>query len=360
MISKRKTKRKDMANKKEKEVVRPSKMPRVALCAYSFKNCLGWEEDPTEHSERGDKMHYAMVHGVKKALADGYVIKEKDQEIVNKLRSIFVEGQTDDGETLYQELKIEVNNNGRKITEGTLDYLLLNKDKTKGLLIDWKFGSTKVKNGPTNMQLQAYTEGAFQKIETLEELNVTIIQPAVMTDEEIENPEGFKITRKESEENFLPNITAIEEAARSATIEDAVPCIENCKYCNRMNCAAWREMIEDAIGFILTGEKSTELRIKWTDSMRNPKEYMVEYTDNMLDMLSEFEDAIKERKKMVTEYAISIGGTERYKVVKSTRETTDWEGLAKRLGATPEEIMRATTRKESAPYLRRKGTKKGQ
>ena len=51
-------------------------------------------------------------------------------------------------------------------------------------------------------------------VETLEELNVTIIQPAEMSQEEMENPEGFKVTRKESEENFLPNIVAVEEAAR--------------------------------------------------------------------------------------------------------------------------------------------------
>lgn len=343
-----------MENNKDEEVVRPSKMPQIALCAYSFKNCLGWEDDPNERTERGTKMHYAMANGVEKALADGYVINEGDQKIVNYLRSIYVDGQTEDGETLLQEQPIVIKYKGRKITEGTLDYLLLNKDKTKGLLIDWKFGRLKVKNGPTNLQLQAYTEGAFQMVETLEELNVTIIQPAEMSQEEMENPEGFKVTRKESEENFLPNIVAVEEAARVATLDDAVPCIENCRFCRKMNCKAWREMCLDAIHFVLTADKSNELRIKWTDSMRNPKEDMVQYTDEMLDLIAECEDMIKEKKKELTEYAISIGGTEKYRVVKGRKETTDWESLAKRLGATPEDIMQVTKSKETAPFLRRK------
>ncbi len=63
---------------------------------------------------------------------------------------------------------------------------------------------------------------------------------------------------------------------------------------------------------------------------------------------------IQLKKKELTEYIISIGGTEKYRVVKGRKETTDWEGLAKRLGATPEDIMQVTKSKETAPFLRRK------
>lgn len=347
-----------MAETKDKNIVRPSKMPQVALCPYSYINCLDWEEEQSEAADRGTKMHYAMANGVEKALSEGYVINEEDQRTVNYLRSIYVEGQTEDGEELLQELPIEVKYNGKKVTEGTLDYLLLNKDKTKGLLVDWKFGSMKVNNGPTNLQLQAYAEGAFQKIETLEELNVTIIQPSVMTQEEIENPDGFKVTRQESEENFLLNIAAVEEAAKSATASDAVPSVENCRFCYKIHCAAWREMCLDAIEFALGKDKAGELRVKWTDSLRNPEEDMIKYTDDVLDLLAECEDGIKEQKRVLTEYAISIGGTERYKVVKGTKETTNWEAIAKQLNAPPELIMRMTTRKETAPFLRRKHVRK--
>lgn len=335
----------------DERLVRPSKMPQISACPYSWFNCLNWEEEKSSDSERGTAMHYAMANGIEKALSDGYNISKEDIETVKRLRAIFVEGQTEEGEQLLQELPVSVVFGNREVTRGTLDYLLLNDDKTEGVLIDWKFGSMRVNDSPTNLQLQAYVEGAFQGVKTLKALKVLIIQPACMSWEEIEDPSAWKVTREESENNFLANIVGIEMAAHAATDKDAIPSADNCRFCNKMNCPAWRRMCEDAITVVL-GKEGAELTTKYAFKDANVEEALT-YADKALDKIATIEDFIKEKKKVVTNYIIEKGGSANYKIVKAKRTTVKWKELAQKLGATADDVAEYTETSEGAPYLRR-------
>jgi len=311
----------------------PSKLDRIAGCPWSYQNCHGWESDDGEDANRGTLLHRAIYDD---EVYNG--LSSKDREMIDAIRDEHIKPYA--GMERYSELSVQVfDEDGRLLTEGTLDDLTISRDGTKANLKDWKFGSYEVSEAEQNKQAKAYVCGVFRRFPKVQVVYVMIVQPVYG----MANYDAQCEFRRGQMPELLAEIREIERRAKSATEADANPTADNCRYCNKNRCAAFKaKMAENfSVMTIFPDRLSVE-----------EQEMTVDFADRLLCAESEIKAAMKAKTDKARELLLSVGGSANFRVQAGrVTKKTDWDSIAEKHGITDEEIAECTTEKEGDPYL---------
>ena len=320
----------------------PSKLSAILTCPYLARNCENWESAPSVYAERGRLLHAAIYDEEVRSL-----LKENEQELVRKMREIYIDPYVEAGMTVYHEVYVEIKDEetGEVITFGTLDLVVESQDKKHLMITDFKFGNMPVENAATNHQTRAYFVGAMQKFKEAVDAHICIAQPSCGQDDE--NLPLF--TRDFDYMPCYQETKQIVNLAKNAKPEDARPNEISCKYCRKDNCPAYQEYMKK-----VCEEYQLEL-VKESDLQAMPPAMLVENCDERKQKLELIKDVIKQHEGFINEVIIKAGGSENYRVTSgANRRVTDWKAVALECNIPQEVIERHTTLSLSAPYLQRK------
>lgn len=311
----------------------PSKLDRIAACPWSYKNCLDWEQEGSNDANRGTLLHRAIYEdGVYAALTTA------DRELINAIRQEHVNPYI--GMERYNELHVQVfDNDGTLITEGTLDDLTISKDGKKASLKDWKFGSYEVTPAEQNRQIKAYVCGVFQRFPKVETVYSLIVQPVYG----IANYDNQHQFRREQLPELLHEVREIKRKALVATEFDANPTGDNCRYCNKNSCEAFRRKMAE--NFSVMAIDPDQLSI-------TEQNMTLDFADRLLCAESEIKAAMKAKTDKARDLILAAGGSASFRVQAGRiSKKTDWDAIAEKHGITECEIADHTTEKEGDPYL---------
>jgi Protein of unknown function (DUF2800) len=202
----------------------PSKVanydPRSGGCAVFLPN-----PESNEKAESGTLKHVVFSSGEYELLGgDTWATGEVAGaiEFVNKTKQEFP--------LVYQELTLKT----EKIF-GTLDYLGMNEEQTRGCLVDLKFGAWSVTPARNNLQGWAYLILAFRNFPTLKRIKVIFYAARKGTHTE----HTFWRYRLPALEKRVYGIIDRAMAAQAAPAKkDYTPSAINCSFCVRLNCPA--------------------------------------------------------------------------------------------------------------------------
>jgi len=209
---------KTQESKKKHHEFSPSNLERFALCPASWKMTKDLPETTNEYAEEGTMLHERCVDNFN---TDGLTTEQAI--LIEKSESFLEVFQIGDSYKVSQkEIKLKiVDDNFQLITEGTADVVLLSENRKKAILIDWKFGRSKVTASKDNWQLAAYALGVAQKY-GVSEVEAFIFQPKVYPDSSSYIFTDFALIQSSLEE-------AIKDCKRDALIFNAGE--KQCTYC---------------------------------------------------------------------------------------------------------------------------------
>ena len=328
-------------------LVSPSGMWAVKICPYTAKLCYGEPDRESEASKRGTLLHEAVYNDEVLASLEG-----EDKKIVEDIRDKFIKPIKDNPQyKINHELRLELHDKeGKLLTWGLIDYLVVSNNGKTGQLLDWKFGFKPVDTFWYNAQLKCYSAMAYQNFPKLKEIYSMPVQPAVG----ISFDNMAHSTREENYEDFLKEAEEVVKLGTEATEADAKPNGEVCCYCLKDKCPAYqRQMLEVCRAYNIELDKRGEELASLP-----PKEAVI-FANDKKKRLDMAKAVIKEIEGELNRLIIINGGSEDYRVVNpSMRRVVDWEALARELGATEEQIEAKTMLVSSGgSYLRRKGKK---
>lgn len=195
----------------------PSKLPYLASCA-GFEN---FDSGDNDAAEMGTRLHEYMDTLVKRW------VKDRSRSLLQHLEAYSREIAFDDierhlmlqcvrelsnwvnipGADFELEITVEVRRpDNSLVTRGHLDVLILLKNKTSGLLLDYKFGWVRVKDAKDNEQGLAYALGCFEKFPTLETIAIMFLQPRL----------GLKTTHVLRRADYLDTLNRISQIVERA------------------------------------------------------------------------------------------------------------------------------------------------
>lgn len=320
----------------------PSKLSAILVCPYIARNCEGWSSAPSVYAERGRLLHAAIYDEETRSL-----LKEAEQELIRKMRDIYIEPYLEAGMTVYHEVYVEVKDEetGEIITFGTVDLVIESQDKKHLMIVDFKFGNMPVENAETNHQTRAYFVGSMQKFPEAIDAHVCIAQPSCGQDDETLP----LFTREREYAPCYQETKRVVDLAKNAKPEDARPNEVSCKWCRKDKCATYQKFMMQ-----VCEEYQLEL-VKETDLQAMPPAMLVENCDERKQKLEVIKDVIKQHEGFVNEVIIKAGGSENYRVMSgANRRVTDWKAVALECNIPQEIIEKHTTLSLSAPYLQRK------
>ncbi len=311
----------------------PSRLERMAGCPYSYKNCIGWESPSSSEASHGTTLHEAVWNDEVFAGLSG-----KDADVVRLIRQEHVAPYAK--LNFFHELKLQIHDDdGNLLTEGIADFVVLSPDKTSASLKDWKFGGYEVTDAEKNQQMKTYVCGIFQRWPTVEKVYSMVVQPAF----------GYADYEKQAEfyRNQLPEmlleIKNIIADCKNATPQDANPTTDNCRYCNRDNCPAFRKKM--AANFAIMAINPDDLEVP-------EQEITLEYADRMLLAEKEIKTVMEERTKAAREIILQQGGSENFRVQQGrVSRKTDWKKLAEDMQIPEEKIAEFTSETIGEPFL---------
>ena len=311
----------------------PSKLDRLASCPWSYCNCRGWAGEEGDDASRGTLLHRAIYDDAAYANLSG-----KEQGMIDFIRDEHIRPYA--GMKMYHELFVQLfDAENRLLTEGTADCLILSPDGTKASLKDWKFGSYEVAPAAENMQVKAYVCGVFQKFPKLTTVYAMIVQP-VYGSTDYDTQCEF---RREQLPELLAEIAAIIDRAKIATEADANSTAENCRYCNKLHCRAFREKME--ANFEIMAIRPEELTVE-------EQEMTLDYADRLVCAEKEIRDAMKRRTDIARKLILAAGGSANFRVQSGrVTKTTAWRKLARDKQISDDEIAAYTTETTGEPYL---------
>lgn len=119
-------------------------------------------------------------------------------------------------------------------TAGYCDLAFINWNRTRGVLIDWKFGQFKVSKVSDNLQAIAYSLGLFRKFPTLDQIQFFFRMPAIDLTLEA------TFTRKQVPELYLRIQTVVARAREAHRLMAAgdwsyvTPVVPACNFCGNL------------------------------------------------------------------------------------------------------------------------------
>jgi hypothetical protein len=311
----------------------PSKLERFASCPWSYKNCQGWESTSGSEASHGTLLHEAVWND--EVLAG---LSEKDAALVNTIRKEHVTPYAKLNH--YHELKLQVHDDeGNLLTEGIADFVVISPDKKAASLKDWKFGGYQVTDAEKNQQMKTYVCGIFQQWPTVERVFSMVVQPAFGYADYDKQAEF----RREQLPEMLSEIEEIIQKCKAAVVENANPSADNCRYCNKDNCPAFRRKMD--ANFSIMAINPDEIALP-------EQELTIEYADRLLCAEKEIKAIMEERTKTAKEIILQQGGSENFRVQAGrVSRKTDWKALAADMDIPEEKISEFTTETAGEPYL---------
>lgn len=307
----------------------PSKLERLASCPISYKICQGWENPDGEYAERGSLLHNAIYDD------SAYnQLPAKEQEMINVIRREHIEPYRHLEH--YHELYVEVYDGDVLLTAGTLDDLVIRGELAS--LKDWKFGSYEVTRAADNMQIKPYVVGIFQKFQQVMTVYVLIVQPVYG----VFNYDDQAEFHRDQLPELIAEIKAVCDRAEAATENDYNCTPDNCRYCNKERCRAYKEKLAQAAeDFGMEGIESSF-----------PVEEIITHADEMLCKVKLLENMIEARKKAFQSAILAAGGSANFRVQagRVTRKT-DWNNLCRDHEISNEIIDGYTVETQGEPYL---------
>lgn len=128
----------------------------------SLEACPGFvsQDSSNEASQRGQRLHDAVENGDLTGLTD------EECNVVEKCRE-YIQSKLDEwpGATLYMEEYLPVDD--KDTSAGYLDVGIVNADRTKALVLDWKMGLNPVEPTENNVQGHSYLLGLVRMHPTI-------------------------------------------------------------------------------------------------------------------------------------------------------------------------------------------------
>lgn len=314
----------------------PSKLERIENCPPSWKLCRDFRQEDGNDAARGTLLHRAFHDDA--VLAE---LSEADRKLIGELRGEYVELFLKRGMKVHYELFVTVRDeDGRELTGGTLDILVLSQDETVAQVIDLKFGGYEVTEAKENLQMIAYVAGVFQKFQKVKTCFSLIAQPVFG----IGNYDRQAKTERGELPAMLDRIRRAEEAAEKADPADLSlyrPTAGNCRYCNKLACPQYRKWMRtnmEIIGVEELPREVAEMTVDYADRVKCAGKAIVEEMKGMIDLADRV--------------ILDNGGSANYRVCagRNTRKI-DWKELCRKHGITDEEIAEFTTESVGNPYL---------
>lgn len=324
----------------------PSKLERIEKCPWSYKNCIGWINAENKNAAHGTLLHEAIWNDDVFAKLES----DKDKKMIRAIREEHVLPY----KTLkcFHEIKLQIfsEDHGELLTEGIADFLVISADGKSASLKDWKFGGYEVTEAKDNAQIHAYVCGVFQQFSKLEKVYALIVQPIFgMCDYQKQHC----FTRAELPD-MLNRIAESIDRAKSAEPADANPTSENCRYCNKFACPAYRQWMDTNLAII--GFSPAALSFP-------EQEMTIEYADKLLVAEKEITAIMEEKSNIAKKIILDNDGSENFRVSAGrVTKKTDWEKVCEDADIDPQIIEKNTTETVGEPYLvsrtRKKTTKK--
>ena len=126
-------------------------------------------------------------------------------------------------------------------TAGYVDAAIISADKTRAVLLDWKFGLHPVEPAATNAQVWAYCLGLFRAFPTVETVDAFILQPPVS-----DEPTTATFTREQvpaMRDEIWAIVTRAKAARAAGDFSQATPHYPLCQFCKHAGrCPALAKM----------------------------------------------------------------------------------------------------------------------
>jgi len=268
-----------------------SSLERQELCPFSFTAEQGYENESSEASERGVKLHKACETKNLDRLDE-----HDRQQCLWAMECVVDICQEYTILEAYKEKKVFIKDEeGNTLSYGTADVLLVvegTDGARKVVVIDYKFGYTPV-SVKNNVQLQSYGVGGCQEFDAVE-CDYYIVQPA------LEYCDMDSFNDVDVPYNRICDIIDDTELVNP----EAHPSKQACKYCkHRFNC---EHRVE--------AQNSLMLKTQCDIATMTPSEVA-----DILDKIETVEGLMKDMKKEAEQYVKDNGGTidGRYKVIKA-------------------------------------------
>jgi len=141
--------------------------------------CPGYIErgGTNEAAIAGERIHEALEHDDPSALMNDNEVSYY-QMCLKARDKIRFDHFKNNGHEEHREIRLVIPLDGGEETFGTLDMVMLNKDQSFGVAIDYKTGAWSVKEPCDNWQARAYTLGLFHRFPTLRTLSFYFLCPA--------------------------------------------------------------------------------------------------------------------------------------------------------------------------------------
>lgn len=317
----------------------PSKLQRFENCPAAYKVCKNMIEVKGANSTRGTLLHRAIYDDSVRG-----EVSDADWEVVMQIREKHAQYNKFE---VYYETFLEVRDeDGKVISYGIADYIVIDRERAVALLKDFKFGGNPVPQPVDNPQLQTYVVGIFQKFPDIQTVYTTIEQPLL--------PEDFyeeALYRRNSIGSILARIKKIITKSESADLEDPLSynvnidadSDANCRYCNKLNCPAYLEKIKKCFSLLSISPDAIPMsEVKET----------VEYADHIKTAWKTISDNVEETLKNADRIILDAGGSEHYKVCDGKKMTkTDWKAVCEDYQITEDDLEQYRTYSLSKPSL---------
>ena len=169
----------------------PSGASRLMKCPGSYRMQKGIEDEDSEASIRGTRLHELIPRlAIGAAVGVEPDVEPEDRQTVEQCIE-FLRSVVPDGWTIHFEEKVEIWSfrTFERITDGTADIVAVSPDGKDAILIDWKFGRVKVPAAADNWQLALYATGVAQKF-GVDRVTAFVYQPFVFG-----NSEPYEFTK---------------------------------------------------------------------------------------------------------------------------------------------------------------------
>ena len=202
----------------------PSRLEQFRLCPGSYYMQQGLPEEDNEWSKEGRLLHNAVATRCLDGLNDEQTTAV--QKCIDYLNSVIEPGDT----VLYEEKVTIIDEDGTILTEGIADVIVVNPERGKAVVIDWKFGYNPVKNVNENIQVATYAVGVMQRF-GVTDCDAVVFQPRINLRSQ------YLFTNAKA---IIANIrTIIKRAQNRVLVLRAGEAA--CRYCRaRLNCPALR------------------------------------------------------------------------------------------------------------------------
>ncbi len=201
------------------------------------------QNSDNEAAERGTKQHESSDAGeIHEELSDeeAYAVAQTLEATSEAIRELGGDDAVVVKEKYWRVDNIEVTDDtGHRwtgTTGGYADVAVFNKEFTRGICLDWKFGKYSVEPAETNLQGIAYALGMFHEYPTLEEVTVAFYSP------HIDDYTQHTFTRADVPAMYLrvkvvvarARETRVQIANDPRVMESYHPRIGSCTFCGRI------------------------------------------------------------------------------------------------------------------------------